>query len=340
MTARDEYTPFMNWDPCSTITVESFAQTFPSLVSMVRDDYHFDEGLLQKSSALLLSIDKIESPYVFVNGLIKLIGQSSPDPVAVFVDSVIELLSSPHPPIFEGSLVFLHRCLDWCSSQNLLAIVSSQLVPRLLSTPRLRDLSVIADKSILFETIMILHNTVLLSSTDVLRMLTTSGNVSPQRVRDVALQEALISIEPALVMISRNRLILSWIEGCKETLRFLTKIFELSAYHQPTLDFVTASRLSVIFQSLFAKVEDDKTHILCLNSIYSNFIKWKAIGTAIMHRGKIMLQTLKREGFEDDLEQGLFRNPSTALGSDAQFRSFRMMNRMGTNGFCPRIIPT
>ncbi|KAK2958120.1 hypothetical protein BLNAU_6824 [Blattamonas nauphoetae] len=198
----------------------------------------------------------------------------------------------------------------------------------------------LVDTPILFEMIMILHNAVLLSSTDVLKMLTTSGNVSPQRVRDVMLQEALIPIEPALVMTSRNPLILSWIDGCKESLRFLTKIFELSAYHQPTLNYLTDSRLSVIFQSLFAKVEDNNTHILCLNSIHSNFIKWKAFGTAIMHRGKIMLQTLKREGFEDDLEQGLFRNTSTTLGSDAQFRSFRMMNRMGTNGFCPRIIHT
>ncbi|KAK2948628.1 hypothetical protein BLNAU_16447 [Blattamonas nauphoetae] len=130
---------------------------------------------------------------------------------------------------------------------------------------------------------MILHNTILLSSTDVLRMLATSGHTDPLRIREVVLKEALIPIEPALVLISRNHLILSWIDKWKTTKPALT-----------------------------AKKE----------FISSNIIKWRTGGIEAKRRGKRIVQILKGEGFGEGIEQGLAYNNLTTRESDAQFHSF------------------
>ncbi|KAK2950169.1 hypothetical protein BLNAU_14855 [Blattamonas nauphoetae] len=149
MISSDEYSPFMSWNPDDPITVDFTSSVINSLVSMIRDNYQFDEELLRRASTFLGSFNIQLTQKPFADDLMKAIGRGSPHPAAGFVDSVMILLSSFHPSIFGASLSLSVTCFNWCSLPFRSELVSSKIILRMLTTPRLRDLSAIEDKHIL-----------------------------------------------------------------------------------------------------------------------------------------------------------------------------------------------
>ncbi|KAK2944530.1 hypothetical protein BLNAU_20536 [Blattamonas nauphoetae] len=88
VTSSDNYTPFMTWNQFSRDTADLLAQPFASLVSMVRDDFHFNDKQVRKASALLSSISRTvrhdqNSDSDFVTAL----GQGSPTPAAIILST-------------------------------------------------------------------------------------------------------------------------------------------------------------------------------------------------------------------------------------------------------------
>ncbi|KAK2954879.1 hypothetical protein BLNAU_10209 [Blattamonas nauphoetae] len=302
----------------------------------MENDYQFDKRLAEYASEFISSVTWNIGHLLHFEDLLKAIGQGSPDPTAVFVDSMTVLESSSHPSIIRETLAFLHRCLDWCSPSNRLTLVSSKLFSRLLSTPHLRNLSVIEDKVILPNILALFNSGVYLSSPDFLQALSTTSDTDPQIFRDLVLNEVLIPIEPSLVQISRNPHLLSWKEEYKNTLQLLTEIFEVSALHQPTLDSICSSRIPMVFQSLLSKVEDEDTHQLAVWTISYNISKWQTEESETAGRGRILLQTLEQEGFRDYLEQTLFHDTSSLYGKDVRDKSFSIVNTLGMNSPEPR----
>ncbi|KAK2949253.1 hypothetical protein BLNAU_15856 [Blattamonas nauphoetae] len=228
------YSPFLKWNPDDEISLDSFAHAFNSLVSMIRDGYPFDEVLVSQASQFVSSLSRDLRDTLDLDDLMTVIGQGSSDPAAVFVDSMTVLLSSPYSSVFMNSLSLIRMILNWCSLSTNLALVSSSLFSRILPTPHLRDLSVIVDKGILKDVVRILRDGIELTSTDGIEALSTDVSTASESVRDVVLHELLIPIEPSLVQISRNPHLLLWNDVYKKVLKLLTKIFKVSAFHQPT----------------------------------------------------------------------------------------------------------
>ncbi|KAK2950206.1 hypothetical protein BLNAU_14892 [Blattamonas nauphoetae] len=77
-----EYSPFMSWNPKDPITVDSIAHVFVSLVSMVRDNYQFDEELVRRASTFIASLNTHFFEEPFADDLLMAIGHGSPDPAA------------------------------------------------------------------------------------------------------------------------------------------------------------------------------------------------------------------------------------------------------------------
>ncbi|KAK2961715.1 hypothetical protein BLNAU_3152 [Blattamonas nauphoetae] len=333
MTFSAEYSPFLTWKENDLITVDSAAPVLISLISMVRDGYYFDEELLSKSSTFLSSTKQRINRVTDMNDFLKAIGLGSPDPAAVFVDSITMLLSSPHPSIFRDALSSLSHILMWCSTSNRLALVSSKVIPRILSTPHLRNLSVIDNRGVTDAIRVIFGQAVWLSSVDTNQSLSTKSKTDPESIRDVVQHEVLIPIVPSLVQISRNRHLLSWNKEYKQIFHLLTDIFNVGTFHQPTLDFICSSRIPMAYQSLLSKVRHEETHQGIIWLIFSYISRWKENGTQTWRRGRILLQALEQEGFHERLEQTLLHNKSTRDGRYLRTNSFKIMHRLGMN--CP-----
>ncbi|KAK2951008.1 hypothetical protein BLNAU_14086 [Blattamonas nauphoetae] len=214
---------------------------------MVRDSIPFDAELASKGSTFISKMT---------------IAQDTSSPTAVFVDSIAVLLSSSHPSIVRKTLVMVRSCLNFCTLSNRMALLSAKLIPGILSTQSLQDLSVIEDKDVMKEILKILSSVVEISATIFLQSLPTDINADPQSIRDVVFREVLIPLEPSLVQISRNPHLLSWNNEYQVTLILLSCTFDVSVFHQPALAFVVSSHIPMAFQSLLSKGEYEFAHQL------------------------------------------------------------------------------
>ncbi|KAK2945566.1 hypothetical protein BLNAU_19523 [Blattamonas nauphoetae] len=299
---------------------------------MVRDGFQFDEALVSKASKLLQSISCVNQLYIQFDVFLNAIGQDFPNTTSVIVDSVVVLISSPHPSIVRDILVFIHRYQIWSPSTDRLALVSSNLFPRLLSTPSLRDLSVVEDQRLLGAMIGFLRYGVWLSSPEAAQSFSPTSNIDPESVRDVVLNEVLVLVEPSLVHLLQNPFLRSFAFEFKTALLLISEILELSAFHQPTLTFVCSSRIPMLYPTLLSDLEhnDDYKHVVVW-FMSNNICEWETVGADTWDRAKILLQTLEDEGFGDGLEQALFQDNSTMNGRAVKFYSSKITNTLGMN---------
>ncbi|KAK2952618.1 hypothetical protein BLNAU_12446 [Blattamonas nauphoetae] len=292
--SSNEDSPFLNWTRDGPHTSDSLSPVLLSLVSMVRNGYNWNDDLLLKASSLIWDLGS----KLNVDDFLEAIGQGSTNPAAAFVDSMTVLLSMSHELIFNPTLVFMTRILQTCSSSNKLALVSSKLVPGILTSPNLQNLYVMANQTVLYIILNVLKNGIWLASPDSVRSLSADTNTDPQSIRDLMLHEVLAPIVPSLVQISHHYRLVFWGDEYGMIMRSVFSFFEVSAFHQPTLDFITSSPIPIVFQSLFTKAEDEYVHQILLLHISHNIAKWRTNGAETVGRDRILLRTLEQEGFE------------------------------------------
>ncbi|KAK2961753.1 hypothetical protein BLNAU_3190 [Blattamonas nauphoetae] len=289
MLTSEEYSPFLNFNPTDPITIDSVTHVFISLVSMVRDGYHFNPELLKQASTFFSSLRETFSNSDGLDAFLKAIGQVFPDPAAVII-----------------------------------------------STPHLRNLSAIENQSILNDIITIFRSGVWLSTADDIQSTSVTSSTNPQSIRSVVLNEVLIPMEPSLVQISRNPHLLSWSGEFKVTLNLLVDIFDVSVFHQPTLDFICSSHIPMSFQSLLSKVELQSTDQIVIWKMNDIINRLKEGGVENAGRGRIVLQTLEQEGFRAHLEQRLLHNQLQTNGNPVRIFSYQLMNNLGMNCRLPQ----
>ncbi|KAK2960789.1 hypothetical protein BLNAU_4186 [Blattamonas nauphoetae] len=324
------YSPFLKWNRADSNTADSTGHAFVSLASMLRDGYTFDEHLVNKITMLLRSL-RWNLPIMYhLDDVLKVMGHTCTDPTDVFVDSLVRLLSFPHHLTVEETLTTVRHCFNQHPSA-VLAIVSSKLFSRILSTPHLRDLSVLDHRGLMQDMIVILQSGLRLSSTEIVLSITSTSNTDPQTIRNAMLNEIFIPIETALVQLRSNCCFLSLSSISSGFCPLIPGMFEASAFHQPTLDFIRSSRYLVLFQYDLAESTTEKRHQNILHLISSYFEKWKADGVETARRGRAMLQVLEGVGFRDGIEQNILHSKESREGDGVIAYSYRIIKQLGMN---------
>ncbi|KAK2956765.1 hypothetical protein BLNAU_8218 [Blattamonas nauphoetae] len=121
---------------------------------MVRDGYSIDEELVRRASK--------------------------------FLDSLT------HQSICRETLTFTRTVLDWYSLSNRLALVSAKLIPKILSTPFLRNLNVIDTKVFVVEILTIFITAFQLSRYSI-PTLDFPFDIDPTSIRDVVFSVTILT---------------------------------------------------------------------------------------------------------------------------------------------------
>ncbi|KAK2961836.1 hypothetical protein BLNAU_3273 [Blattamonas nauphoetae] len=326
-----EYSPFLNWNPDDGVTIQSSTPIYFSLVAMVRDGDQFDEEHLEKAKTFFSSLKRNLRGQHDLEALLNVVGQGSPNPTAVFMDSMAVLLGSSYLCIVQQTLRYIEHCLDNFSPSKRLVFLSCKLIPRILSTPYLRDLSKIGQRLILNDLIGILSEGISVASLHIIGYLRTNFNIDPESIRNVVLHEVLTPIELSLVQLRRNPFILSWKDEDQNVFSLFFFIFEDCAFHQPTMDFICSSHIPTVFQSLLLEVENEPVYQFVIWFLSYNISRWKMDGGDTASRGRLLLQTLEQEGFRDGLVQTQFHDDLRRHGKALRGDSFKIMNDLGMN---------
>ncbi|KAK2949241.1 hypothetical protein BLNAU_15844 [Blattamonas nauphoetae] len=241
------------------------------------------------------------------------IGQYSPNPAAV------------------NTLPFIYDCFSVYQFSNRLTLFSSKLIPRMLSTPHLQDLSVVDDQGILLTIILLLERCIWLASHDAIKYLPATSGTDAESVRNVVLHEVLLPIDPSLVQISRNPHLLSWSYECFATSILLVNIFDVGAFHQPVRDLLCSSHIPMAYQTHLSKVEYERDRIAILGYLSNRISKWKENGAEIWRGGRLVLYILEQEGFRNDLEQTLLHDNWAYHGRCVRMHAFEVLEPLGLN---------
>ncbi|KAK2957311.1 hypothetical protein BLNAU_7689 [Blattamonas nauphoetae] len=153
----------------------------------------------------------------------------------------------------------------------------------MLSTPSLRDPSMITDQAILRDLLAILQAGLDLASADNHCTIPPTSDTDPQSVRDVMLHEVFIPVELSLV------------------------------------------------QSHHMKGGDDDTDQDFIEFMSHNISKWRENGIEAVGRGRLLLQTLKADGFGDGLEQALFHDHPSIEKPRKLLHLFQSLDFLGIN---------
>ncbi|KAK2956766.1 hypothetical protein BLNAU_8219 [Blattamonas nauphoetae] len=137
-------------------------------------------------------------------------------------------------------------------------------------------------------------------------------------------------MEPSLIQL-RHSLDISYLFECDSTLGLLARIFEVSAFHQPTLDFICSSPIPMVYQALLSKVETEDTTPLFIGLMSDNIRRWETEEAETVRRGRILLQMLERGGFLEGLEQELLHSASAEEGRKVRLNSCEFLNLLGMN---------
>ncbi|KAK2943266.1 hypothetical protein BLNAU_21838 [Blattamonas nauphoetae] len=328
--------PFLNWCQSEPVAADRVSPLFVSLVSLVRDNVPFNVSLLRKVTTFFLVLDPAVNLDLLVKDFKNTTGQDCTDPVPLFVDSIIVLLSSSHNSIVGNVLAFLRRFVESCSAPIRSDLLNCNLISIIFSTHYLKDLSVLGDQLILRNLLTFLELFTKISSPIATRFNSFSPGTGHLSLQNLVLHKLWIPMEPALVQISRNPCILEWIEECAETLNLLSRILDVGACHQSTLDFVCSSRIPIVLLSLLTEVENEDAHQDILWILSLNIHNWQDGRAETMRRGKILQQMLEREGFGDGLEQKVLHEKSTRDGNYVRVYSFGIMDQLGMNFLKPR----
>ncbi|KAK2947844.1 hypothetical protein BLNAU_17264 [Blattamonas nauphoetae] len=328
--------PFLNWRRNEPVAADRVSPLFVSLVSLVRDNVPFNVSLLRKVTAFFLVLDPAVNLDLLVKDFKNTTGQDCTDPVPLFVDSILVLLSSSHNSIVGNVLAFLRRFVKSCSASIRSDLLNCNLIPRILSKHVVKILSVLGDQLILRNLLKFLELFTKITSPIATRFNSFSPGTGHLSLQNLVLHTLWIPMEPALVQISRNPCILEWNEECADTLNLLSRILDVGACHQPTLDFVCSSRIPIVLLSLLTEVENEDTHPDILWILSLNIHNWQTAGAETMRRGTILQRMLEREGFGDGLEQKVLHEKSTRDGKSVRVYSFGIMDQLGMNFPKPR----
>ncbi|KAK2945140.1 hypothetical protein BLNAU_19930 [Blattamonas nauphoetae] len=106
MMTSKEYSPFLKWNRDDPFSVDSVAQPFVSLASMIGNGYEFDEDLLQKSSTFLSSMTSLLQKNNSFDDLLTAVGRDSPDTAAVaYHQPTLDFVCSSRIPMAFQSLL-------------------------------------------------------------------------------------------------------------------------------------------------------------------------------------------------------------------------------------------
>ncbi|KAK2958888.1 hypothetical protein BLNAU_6137 [Blattamonas nauphoetae] len=332
MITSGEYAHFLYWNEDDPITAYSVEPAIVALFSMVRNGFNLDEELASKASKLISLITQRVSLWDYAEKLWYAVGRGYEDKAEGFVDSIVMLLSSPHPSVFRNTMKFTSvflRCFDWVSRFKM---VSSHLIPKVLSALSRLDRTVIDEKELMDNI-----KTLFVWCSDLSAPIFV-GHLAKQPSMD----SRIVNNVPSLLQISRYHLLTSWRDGCEPIMDFMFNLFELSVKHQPALDFVCSSHIPMIYQSLLSKleVEDTKSDILwCLPRLVSTWQTDKEEEEQeeaeekdeIVVRMHTLFQIYEKEGCGDGLEQTLFHDHLTAEGKFVRKSSYNGLTYLGMN---------
>ncbi|KAK2958246.1 hypothetical protein BLNAU_6733 [Blattamonas nauphoetae] len=160
LTDRIKPSALFNFDPDSNLTFEDKSAIYQTLVSLVRDNFDFDDVLQDKVTRFLKKLEPQPFRRSIADRLITNLVRPSDESSSGFIDSACILLSSPHSKIVTATLSFLQISFSFSSETQRVLLVQTDFIPRILAILRPQTLQLSGNEALFNFLNQILHNSI------------------------------------------------------------------------------------------------------------------------------------------------------------------------------------
>ncbi|KAK2942173.1 hypothetical protein BLNAU_22900 [Blattamonas nauphoetae] len=322
--------PFLHFDPNSDLSFKDQSTIYNSLVSLVKESYHFDNALQERAAQFLKGLEPMWGDEDDTAKLVRDLVPSSDGSPSGFVESILTLLSSPHSTVVAAALSFLRKTTSHSPMKIRLHLVESDLITKLLTTVRPHTLQISGNEEIFDELLGIIDRFVDLASTSSLSERGITVAVEAFDHREMIFQKVVIPSSQFVTFLISNRHILNG-DLLESFMFLLAKFIKIGPFHRTTLEFILASPIVMAFSNCLSFVEDESYLWSILMDINRSLYEWKREGPEVSQSGKLMLQALFSEGFADTLEQMLKHDKSDGNGEWVVNECHSISKLLGSN---------
>ncbi|KAK2960690.1 hypothetical protein BLNAU_4345 [Blattamonas nauphoetae] len=323
--------PFLNFCAIFNPPIDYSSRVYCSLVSLVKEEYPFDDALQDRATKFLKSLEPIwNTPEEKADQLVTDLVPSSTGSILGFIESILTLLSSSYSTVVAAALSFLSRTTLNSSSNIRYQLVESDLIINVLATVQPLTLPILGNERIIrILTKLIEHHLCLTFSTWLSdHGITTAADQSNQR--EMIFQKVVAPSSQFVMFLITNWRILHG--GLfKSFTILLSQLIGICPYNHSTLEFVLASPISMAFSSCLSFIENDYSLIRTIGLFHSSLHEWNEQGSEIAQSRKRMIQALLSKSFEDIVEQVMLHYEDGYHGSDLVEYCSSISKLLGSN---------
>ncbi|KAK2955491.1 hypothetical protein BLNAU_9538 [Blattamonas nauphoetae] len=296
-------TAFLNWNTSTRFSVDSASITFHSLVTLVKEGYPFDDALEAKAIGFLGQIDTHFKRSEDANLLFSLV-PAHDDPVNGFLDALLSLLASSMHTIVESALEILQSLFRLCSTGNIIKMLNCDVISGVMNIIQPHTLSLSLRKSLHVQIMDFLTSVLCASDRPPSRNIDDATQT--YQMNEMIFQRIIVPSDGYVRYLCSNRYFVS--EHLSAfTLRVIScKLIKLFLFHSPTCNFPLSLPIALTITSLSTSFNPNFVTTF-LDSFVPMMRAWRIADPHTVGKGKTIIRALNDEGFDDGLDQTLFK---------------------------------
>ncbi|KAK2950180.1 hypothetical protein BLNAU_14866 [Blattamonas nauphoetae] len=322
--------PFLFFDENTELSFEDKSTICCSLVALVKAQYPFDDALQCRAAQFLENLELKYEGHDYADKLVTELVHSSAGSTSGFVESILTLVSCPHSTVVAAALSFLLNISSASSSAIRTNLVETDLIPTVFATVQPHTLSIAGNDTMMNNLVKIIKNFAYPASPSSLEKLSLPIAVEKYNIREMIFQKVVLPSSQFVRFLSSNRNLLN--ERFSESfMDVLIRFIGIGLFHRPTLEFVLASPIPMVYIANISFIEHNAVLWDILVNINRSLCDWKEEDTEVGQSAKQMMQALFSEGIEDTLEQTLKNNKNGYFDADIISSSHYISQKLGSN---------
>ncbi|KAK2955942.1 hypothetical protein BLNAU_9102 [Blattamonas nauphoetae] len=283
------------------MSFEDMSQIYNSLISLVKEEYPFDDVLQDRAVIFLRRLEPKCDRHFAKRLVTDLVPSPAGSPFGFF-ESILTLLSSPYSTVFAATVSFLNQIICDSSTEIHFCLMKSDIIPIIFATVHSHTLPILGNETMFNNLVWIIDRFLVLAYPSPLTNLGITAEVDAFNRREGILQKVVIPSSQFVTFLISNRYI---IDGklLRNFMSLLDTLFQIGPFHRPLLEFILASPIVIAELSILSFVETIGLFYGTIFHISQSLVEWKKHGHETAQSGKRIIKALFSEAFEDTLEQ-------------------------------------
>ncbi|KAK2949844.1 hypothetical protein BLNAU_15239 [Blattamonas nauphoetae] len=320
--------PFLNWTEDHVSEVPK-GVVFQSLIATVKSQPALDVSLEAKAVKFLEYMHP--KPLSTVHEVLGRLTSYSDDPLPVFVQRVVVLISSPNLVITAASMKLLRNLIELCSAELRLPLVQADLIPQLIVTLNPQSLSFAETADIHTYLLSNINGLVSLATPDDLAELGIQDENEQQAIHETIVKQVLLPSEQYIRHLCVNRTSIIDGDQSNEFMTILAQLLDISPYYPPTMEIVIHMPIFLAIPSCLTSFENDESNWSFLYDMSNSKQEWNKERGEVRQMWKTVHRMLRMEGIEDVIEGTLRNDKNEYFGSLIVDESIGWNNLLGMN---------